>query len=79
MIKQLLMSNDKYSTNKFILVGAFIVSSIVVLYTMVKNPDHLTGVLGFYLSIAGTLTATKGFRDHAKEKLNYEQKIEDGR
>ena len=72
MIKQLLMSNEKYSTNKFILVSAFIVSSIVVLYTMVVNPDHLTGVLGFYLSIAGTLTVTKGVKDHSKEKLEHE-------
>lgn len=72
MIKQLLMSNDKYSTNKFILVSAFIVSSIVVLYTMVMNPDHLTGVLGFYLSIAGTLTVTKGVKDYSKEKLDHE-------
>ena len=72
MIKQLLMSDDKYSTNKFVLVVAFIVSTVVVLYTMVANPEHLTGVLGFYLSIAGTLTVTKGVKDHSKEKLEHE-------
>lgn len=35
---------------------------------MVANPDHLTGVLCFYLSIAGTLTVTKGVKDYSKER-----------
>lgn len=72
MIKQLLMSDNKISTNRFVLVTGFIVSSIVVLYTAVANPDHLGVVLGFYSALIGTLTVTKGVRDLAKDKLDQE-------
>ncbi len=71
-IKQLLMNDNEISSNKFILIAGFIVSSIVVLYTAVANPDHLGVVLGFYSALIGGLTVTKGVRDLAKDKLDQE-------
>ena len=70
MIKQLLMNDNKISTNRFVLIIGFIVSSIVVLYTSVANPEHLGVVLGFYSALIGTLTVSKGVRDLAKDKLD---------
>ncbi len=72
MIKQLLMNDNELSSNKFVLIVGFIVSSIVVLYTAVMNPDHLGVVLGFYSALIGGLTVTKGVRDLAKDKLDQE-------
>ncbi len=73
MIKQLLMNSDnELSTNRFVLIVSFIVSSFVVIYTTIAHPEHLTGVLGFYLTISGALTVTKGVKDHADAKLSKE-------
>ena len=74
MIKQLLMNDNGISTNRFVLVIGFTVSSIVVLYTAVANPEHLGTVLGFYSALIGTLTVSKGVRDLAKDKLDSEIK-----
>lgn len=70
VIKQLLMNDNELSSNKFVLIAGFIVSSIVVLYTAVMNPDHLGVVLGFYSALIGGLTVSKGVRDLAKDKLD---------
>ncbi len=72
MIEDVLKSGGAYSTNKCVLVGAFLVSSFVVIYTTIAHPEHLTGVLGFYLTISGALTVTKGVKDHADAKLGRE-------
>ena len=70
MIKQLFTNSDnELSTNRFVLVVGFAVSSFVVIYTAIANPDHLGVVLGFYSALIGTLTVSKGVRDLAKEKM----------